>query len=245
MCRRSAARLDRRPRSARIERRALSGRCDDRGVLEREALFVETMHDLRHKLRDSGSTYELLRSSALMRQLLIDGSPLMHQINRKRQVPVQFHWVELRPDEFRRRGIPTPQSFAIGFAVDGAEGYPNGVMCAYHASGGDQSFLKAIVALEGGEPITVRDMIKHAANVDGGVHAGVVRASEAGQQRLEQLRSSLLFYGGIEELARAFGLTADQASLPGGPATLRAVGRVLVRGLDPLVREVKRDAGTS
>jgi len=212
--------------------------------MDRDALFVETVKDLHHKLRDDASDYELLRASALMRQLFLDESPLYIQVRKRRQRSVTFRWVELRTEEFTKRGIPIPNALAIGFAVDSAEGYPDGVMCAYHAAGQEASFLQAIIGFHVGRPLTVRDAIKLAANVEGGVHAGAVRKHEEGQQTMRDLRAFLesdIHRMALNELTTAFGVKFDERELPGGPSTLRGIGRVIVRGLKPLFDEVRSD----
>jgi hypothetical protein len=99
--------------------------------------------------------------------------------------------------------------------------------------------LRAPLALYDSEPITVRDVIKYAANVSGGVHTGAIRESGVGQKRLKSLRDSQSM--SLPELAEAFGLVIEERALPGGLGTVLGLGRVIVRGLKPLYDGVCAD----
>jgi hypothetical protein len=58
-------------------------------LLSNDKLFIETVKDLRNKLTDN-STYSLIRACGLCRHLLIDQTPLVHTVNRKYQIKINF-----------------------------------------------------------------------------------------------------------------------------------------------------------
>lgn len=191
-----------------------------------DALFFETFLDLHAKLDDNATEYQLLRASALMRQLLVDGNPLVHQVRRRRQQPIVYRWAEF--DVAAMRASPlAPSTIALGMAV------PE-VMFIRHRAGSEQEFLAAPVAVHQGEVVTARDVIKLGANVDGGVHAGKLRPDELGQARLDTVRDRLV------HASSALGPEVRIAprDLPGGTQTLKGVGRVIVRALKPLYVEI-------
>jgi hypothetical protein len=73
--------------------------------VDRRSLFLKTCADLQVKL-ESQDAYELLRSSALIRQLFLDeGSSLVDQVNRSARVRLTFNIVEFIPMERSRQGI--------------------------------------------------------------------------------------------------------------------------------------------
>ena len=65
---------------------------DGASVLEMDPdqLFLKTLSDLERRTGSEASEYDVLRSSALLRQLLLDGSPLVHQVNRHRRLTLVF-----------------------------------------------------------------------------------------------------------------------------------------------------------
>jgi hypothetical protein len=82
--------------------------------VDHDRLFLETLRDLNYKVRGDASAYELLRASALMRQLLLDSSPLVHKVNRRRQHRITYRWLEVDAESIPRSGVPMPKGLVIG-----------------------------------------------------------------------------------------------------------------------------------
>jgi len=59
-------------------------------------LFLSTCADLEKKSHMSDG-YEVLRSSGLLRQLLLDHPPLVHAVNKIHQVEIRFRITENPP----------------------------------------------------------------------------------------------------------------------------------------------------
>ncbi len=125
-------------------------------------LFIETIADIRAKL-DSGRPYDLIRASGLLRQLLLDDSPLLHKVNSKYKIKFLFRChnkLEQVP------GLPEPDMHWINIAD---VGFPKKV------GPWDlnlEQFLGWHCLLINGHKFTVKDIIKACANVKGGVHLG-------------------------------------------------------------------------
>ena len=57
--------------------------------MEANLLFLQTLRDLRERV-ESGTQYDMVRATALLRQLLLDDSPLVHQVNKVFQLKLRF-----------------------------------------------------------------------------------------------------------------------------------------------------------
>ena len=126
-------------------------------------LFEELLHELQ-KLIASQSEYDLIKSSKILRQLLMDGDALLHLVNRElRSSPI-----------FRVRTLTeTPQS-------------SNWVIPELYCVSDDtpcvnlnlQQFLGYRMGMTNGSEITIRQVIKYAAIILGGVHFKVDKGGE-------------------------------------------------------------------
>jgi hypothetical protein len=121
---------------------------------EAEQLFRDTMSDLRSRIA-SGSDYDLRRTSALLRQLLVDEITLLSLANQTQRIKVRFRVGTLS------RLVSKPNSVVIrGFAAN--SGTPVDATI-------DQ-FLACDCLVAGNRAFTVRHIIKVNANIRGGVH---------------------------------------------------------------------------
>ena len=162
-----------------------------------EWLFVETLDDVRRRSQDPGarSRYELLGIAPLLRKLLIDGRPLLNTVRAVRPE---------EPTEFRIRQWSTRE--------DGQNG--EDLRCLLRLGGPElvggvedaalpklKQFIGAKVGMAQGRPLTVREVVKYYANVEGGVHFGV--PGDDMQRVLSQIAPLLLgrSTGQIEILA--------------------------------------------
>lgn len=115
-------------------------------------LFEELLLELQG-LINSENEYDLIKSSRVLRQLLLDGDALLHLVNRELRASPKFNIRRL--DDTRIRNFDPNIYPADGQAVD---------------SHNLQNFLSQSLGMSNGIPISVRDVIKYGAIVLGGVH---------------------------------------------------------------------------
>ena len=173
-----------------------------------EWLFVETVADLRNRSHDpaSRSRYELLGNALLLRKLLTDrGEPLLATVKRARQeVKTQFR---IRPWQ-----VPVGADESLEYLVrlSGPELVGDAETPALTA---DQ-FLAARVGVLDGRGLSVKQVIRYYAHVEGGVHFG--DPNEDGQEAMSSMAPVLL------------GNTIGQIEILGH------LGQVVVDALTPL-----------
>ena len=87
-----------------------------------DVLFLKTLEEIEARIRQQ-DPYEILACSALLRKLLIDENPLIHQVNRDRRHKFRFK-IGL-PPRFPALKNPTAWSIQDGFDPDTAvSGHP-------------------------------------------------------------------------------------------------------------------------
>jgi hypothetical protein len=136
-------------------------------------LFLSKLDDLQSRLQDPEDEYKMLRAAGLLRQLILENPPLMAVVNKDR-IKIKFR--------------VTKHPARMGFVIDDqgvAHVMPSGTMW-YILDGIDperfpeypveeldrRHFLQvATMKVKGGE-VTVKDIIRHAAHSEGGVHLG-------------------------------------------------------------------------
>lgn len=176
-----------------------------------DELFIRTLKDLKTKI-ESNDPYEILMASALLRKLLIDGSSLVDQINSKFKLKINFIVNDRQPP------IIT-DGLAFWSIQDGFDPDTSVPHLSHPVTLGKDKMLKRPVLIINGAIITVLDLIKFLSNVQGAVHLGNPR--ETKDEVLEQVEETLTV-GGV----------------PAGIRTICAIGRVVLKGLDPLSQEV-------
>jgi hypothetical protein len=82
-----------------------------------------------------------------------------------------------------------------------------------------EGFLQKQIMVIGGREITIKDLIKHMTNVEGGVHPGVTKTEK-------------------DRILKEIGQNFVIGGLPAGIRLLRAVSRVVLKGLEPLRQKV-------
>jgi len=119
--------------------------------MNEELLFVRTLDDL-HGSINSNDEYEVLRASALIRQLFLDGSnSLVDRVNRKYRHKLEFEVVEQTPPN-----IPG-LSFNIWGAVDGID--PRAMpLHLPRAKKKRDGFFAMIVAVIEGHEYSIREL---------------------------------------------------------------------------------------
>jgi hypothetical protein len=186
-------------------------------------LFVETIEDLRQRCDLRASEYDMVQASGLIRRLLMDGSALWIQVNRNLRIQPVVEWavvrtlVRAKTDE----GVMLP-----GLALDPviaramlAVNFPNndgsGVEKAVRSGNVDKFLGSQVIDRHHPDGVkqtaTVRDLIKHYANREGGVHYGP--GGKSTNEFIEQIRDFA-----DEDLRR----------------TVVACGRIILRALEPI-----------
>jgi hypothetical protein len=177
-----------------------------------EWLFVETVADLRNRSQHPAtrSRYELLGIAPLLRKLLTDrGDPLLVTINRaRREIRPQFR---IRPWEMSEG---TDESLNYLIRLSGPELVGGTETPALTA----KQFLAARVGLLEGEDLSVKQIVRYYAHVEGGVHFGT--PNEDGQEAMSGMAPVLL------------GNTTGQIEILG------YLGQVVVDALTPLCNSI-------
>ena len=124
-----------------------------RPTLNHFRLFEELLLELQ-MLINSDDTYDLVKSSRVLRQLLLDGDALLHIVNRKLRVPPEFNILSSQVSSGDYRNF---------------EIYPGGHTDTV-VTLNLQKFLSYPLGRSQGKTITVKDVIKFGAIVLGGVH---------------------------------------------------------------------------
>lgn len=134
------------------------------GWSEAEQLFISTLIDLDQKAT-AGTKYSLIRAAGLLRQLLMDGTPLVHVVNRKYRVPVEFETIDFS-------GAP-PGDPEVHWLVLDPEPFPNARIqtCTL------QQFVAAPCLSWNGHRASVGDLVSACANAKGGIHLGRAKVS--------------------------------------------------------------------
>ena len=142
-------------------------------------LFAATLDDLRALCNNPLSTeYDALRTSALLRKLLLDASPLAQQVNRQARLPLIF---EVSSLNVRHEAYQDDEPV---FHWTSAE--PFGLVPTLQLKW--DAFLNYPIVRAFEYYYTVRNLIKVVAHVQGGVHrfepedekeAALLRASES------------------------------------------------------------------
>lgn len=133
---------------------------------------------------DNPSSYGILRSSALLRQLLLDRERLVDVVNRDRHVRLRFKVADGWERAERIAQLTNLQFIGV---FDGI--HPDGLPNARIRDLTRDQFLNYNVLRVNGRTLTVRDVLLHCAHVDGGVHFGRPRTPE--QQILTSIRDSV------------------------------------------------------
>ena len=135
------------------------------GLSDADALFLSTVMDLDKK-QAAADRYSAIRASGLLRQLLLDETPLVHVVNRQHRLDLVFrtidftmppplrpeaHWLALDPDPF-----PEARTLTCNL----------------------KQFLAAPCLTWRGRSASVSDLVRACANAKGGVHLGRTKVAD-------------------------------------------------------------------
>lgn len=202
---------------------------DAKGRLDLQYLFVRVLQDLDRTAR-SHDDYDQLRVAALLRLLLLDSSPLIHQVNRIHRVPMRFAVGQLLIND-----VVDPSSVALGSGLrivkirDGRQFHAVGPAFDPEFYKGDarelewSEFLSALVLKADDYFVSVRELVEHVAYVEGAIHVGQPKASRPADRAIQKWRRMITFRGETPILQ-----------------TIAAIGRVVLASQVPLAYECQR-----
>jgi len=177
-----------------------------------DQLLVATLSELKRYV-EVGDDYTMLRAAALLRQLLMDESPLVHQVNRAHRLKLRFLVCGRRYAEVVLADGPIFYSALAGIHRSGTTGHQAEMLPL-------GEFLAAKVLKLGPCTLTIADLISISANVLGGVHKGPPNTQK--EQALEQ----------FNQVVTAFGH-------PISAAQMKPVVLVVLDALEPLANAVR------
>lgn len=181
--------------------------------MDRQDLFDHSVRRLAEIVTDDFTAYSALEASALVRKLLIDASPLLHQVNRQRRKRIVFDVAgNAAYEALVMEDKPVFYAPAGGLSPRLALGMPFQVT----PMNLDQ-FLARRALYVNGHDITVRQVVLQLANVEGGVHAGTPNTEV---EKLLNEVNAQLGIGGMGSVAYS----------------MQAIADVVVAALQPLTR---------
>jgi hypothetical protein len=190
--------------------------------MQADQLFLRTLEDLDRRTTVADE-YEALLAAGRLRLLLLDEAPLVHQVNRYRRERIRFRINGETPLE-RSMLADKPVFWAIGDAID-PDAFPAPGISAPTDAKLDQ-FLKRVVMYARGERLSVGDLIRQVAHIDGAVHKG--EPANAREELLDEMSRFMFF-----------------RNLPATVHHVQLIGRIVVRALTPLRDAILADQGTT
>jgi len=186
--------------------------------MQADQLFLRTLEDLDRRTTATDE-YEALLAAGLLRKLLLDEFPLVHQVNRYRRERIHFRINGETPVEkaILENG---PLFWAIGDAID-PDAFPVPGINAPIDAKLDQ-FLARTVMFARGERLSVGDLIKQVSHIDGAVHKG--KPTNAREELLDAMSHFMHF-----------------RDLPGTVHHVQLIGKIVVRALTPLRNTILAD----
>jgi hypothetical protein len=180
--------------------------------MDLDRFVVETLDDLEARATWDASEYNLLRMSALLRELLVDGrSSLVVQANRTRRLRLRYHV----------RTAPASAGLVAWLGIDPEEAAEGGPVKSLTLD----ELLAVGMVFAPSMTFSVRDLITYGSNVLGGVHIGDPSDAHQG------LRDHPLK---IEHAGRPLGLVAMVPLAHVVLAGVRPLREVIRAGLQPI-----------
>jgi hypothetical protein len=128
-----------------------------------EELFVRRFDDLVLGLK-ARDNYEVVKVGAILRQLLLDDTPLIHKANRQHRLKLRFIVNDISSKEL-------PVQLDVHFVASGLDPSMLSMATGTKSVSLDQ-FLGLQILSSKTNKFTIRELIKYAANKAGGVHHG-------------------------------------------------------------------------
>jgi len=178
-----------------------------------ELLFIRTVDELSQRI-NSNDAYEILQASGLIRKLFLDENPIVEVVNRKYKEKLEFIICDF--GTFEIPGVPKPDMWNEIDSLNPDTGLGLPVISVSR----DKFFKKQIGYYEG-KFYTVKDVVKYVSNIMGGVHFDT--PSNEVEIALEKIKNFILF-GDLNTPLRS----------------LRAIGRIVLKSLNPLKDKVSK-----
>jgi hypothetical protein len=157
--------------------------------MHHDELFLRTIRDLSEKI-NLGNEYDWLRASALVRQLLLDGTPLVHRVNREYRLKLTFDVPDISGSVDQHTLF-----YMAGDALLGVD--PRMIVDL-------DGLLKAPLIFARGKSYTVHEIVDTVAHAIGGVHQG--RPEGPSQAELTALNAALQVLGAGAATAQMRGI---------------------------------------
>jgi hypothetical protein len=189
--------------------------------MDTDALFIAEVYELEQRVL-SADAYDTLMIAASLRKLLMDERPLVHVTNAARRMKLRFV-ANCQPEDSDSLRAKLAQTGAFVWArQDGFDPQTARAGTLAPTELSLSSLLACVVVMWKGYEVTVGDLIAFLAHVGGAVHAGKARTAK--DRALAEMAAS----------TRAGEVTPIITQL-------RAIARVVLRGLVPLRDVVARD----
>jgi len=176
--------------------------------VEPDKLFVEILQDIEMRIGNLDE-YGMLRTAALLRQLLLDEPRLIDKVNQQYRLKIGFIVGDRRAYMQMTIGDGAVL-YSVEDGLDPERGRPGPTVVLNR----DQ-FLRWPVMFVDGHYVTIHELIDQLAHIEGGVHSGEPRTAK------EQA---------LVEASRTLGV----GGLPAGIRMIAAIARVALVGLQPL-----------
>lgn len=190
-----------------------------------EQLFFWTMTDVAACVR-SPWHYHQLRLAILIRTLILDGTPLVHIVNRKHQVRLEFTYLDSVDTERASKSLIIVEG---GTALRLFDLLPERNPSQRIARGALDNWRNVTALTIDGAEVSVKRFLNHMAYVNGIVHVGTPRDNQ--DSELMNLRESAV---------RLFPTFANPAL-----DLLRQIGEVTHTGLAPLLSAIPAPSSAS
>lgn len=188
--------------------------------MDRRELFNEILDDLQARLEETpspASPYTLIKMSGLLRELLLDEQALLDQVTKSRKIRPSFRIAVGGPYEDMVLSL-RPTFWAPADDLD-----PDTALVPTPTKRVNvPELLSTRIMIIGGYEYTIREVIRQLAHVEGGVHAGKPKGEK---ERILTDAATQMTIGGY----------APQV------AAIRAVGRVVYKGLIPLKAQFEQE----
>jgi hypothetical protein len=189
--------------------------------VQADELFIRTLADLEQRTTATDE-YDALLAAGLLRKLLLDGrASLLAQVNRYRREPIHFR-INGESAYEKVTLADNPAYWAIGDAIDPDRFPLPGLSVPVEAKLDD--FLARTVMVVQGERLSVGDLIKQVAHIDGAVHSG--RPSNPREEMLDHMSRFMVF-----------------RNLPSTVHHVQLIGKIVRRALNPLRDRIMSEGG--
>lgn len=187
-------------------------------MTDHEEFLIDTLQDLQAKL-ENGDEYNLLRAAGLIRQLLIDETPLVDSVNKNYKVKILFR-VQKRNHKFQNKVVIDGVECETVIGVTFANPKHNDEQYIEYLKRAE--FLNYNIIYFAGQDFTVLDVIKLCAHIYGGVHVGKIK--EEKDLYLDWANKTVSYSDGVNC----------------GVSTIKDIISIIVNALQPLVDEIKK-----